>query len=153
MESKVCCIENCEEEGGIYEFDVNILELRARQSLSCGQSYLCKKHYDYYFKYYTLKQNTCCDPLGKHKKKVKCNLRVINDLQEAIKFKIGPGQCLCVKCYSELQAIPESESESEPLSQSSGVSNTLSQAFSDQQTPDMSSKIRNTFGKYKFISE
>ena len=148
MESRACCIENCEEESGSFEFDEHILELRARQSLSCEPRYLCKTHHDYYFKFYIYKQKTCCDPLGKHKIKVKSSLKVINDLQEAKKFKIGPGQRLCAKCYSELQTMPDSESE--PLSQSSGLSSTPgpSQAISDQQTPDMSSKIRSTFGMH-----
>ena len=70
----------------------SILQLRS----GCDSSVVsvCSLHWQIFFEFYSLRQHICCDPFGRHKKKINRALRVITLEMARLYHELGltPGK-------------------------------------------------------------
>ena len=79
-----------------------ILQLRS----GCDRSVVsvCSLHWQIFFEFYTFNQRLCCDPFGRHKKKINRGLRIITLEMARLHHDLGltPGKKLCPTCRAKL---------------------------------------------------
>ena len=89
----------------------SILQLRS----GCDSSVVsvCSLHWQIFFEFYSLRQHICCDPFGRHKKKINRALRVITLEMARLYHELGltPGKKLCPTCRAKLPWGKKSKSK------------------------------------------
>lgn len=101
--------------------DDDLYALQARLGLKIDTlKDICNHHMCTYLRYYSRNHMCCCDPLDRHSKKVKSQLREITVklAQETTVVQLIPGKKLCATCQTRLSAM-NCETYSDPDSDTS----------------------------------
>jgi hypothetical protein len=76
---------------------------------------ICMFHEQAYFTKYESRQTKCCDPLKRHKRTVKSNLRIVSCEQaKQIGYNVKPGQKICTSCRLVVLASADSDAGIKP---------------------------------------
>ena len=95
-----CAIIDCDKNATVTDFDITLLQLRAKDVVkNTDIDYLCKVHYNKFFKYYTKRKSDrkCFNPWNVHKKNIVKSLTIITP-EEAETYKVTSGTCICWNC-------------------------------------------------------
>lgn len=102
----LCCLDSL---SGI---DLKTLELRLEHSLLDRSLFICNYHYSFYLRYYSNRQDKCCNPFNQHETIRKRSLiqLSLNMVEEFSKFSSSnivliPGQKLCPECWKIVSSV------------------------------------------------
>ena len=118
-----CSIQDCDVREGLISSselqEAEVLTLTLRSGIE-KLDYVCSYHRKYFGPAFEWKQKHCCEPLKKHKKKIKNNLsklKLDTCLQLGqIGLNLVPGKLVCNNCMISLRSMLRSNTSSQQSS-------------------------------------
>lgn len=115
-----------------------LLSLRSNIPLAAIHN-ICTHHDAKLLKYYTSYQKKCCDPLDRHQKPARTNLKVVTlEMHQNLSEKIIPGQKICRKCLDIMATSTSSSNRTNGSDYSPGANVELSAINPIMQTAGLS---------------